>query len=319
MDKKTAIKGMKKSISRFEKMEERIERNSDAICHAQGYPTRIEAAKNLIAAGQYIEDALLPEHIQRRQYIAAELERLSCNIYSLQSFPGTPQSWDSPDYLLSIGGRIIRFHRSDSASWSGKYKAGRWPDSKSITRYAYLLRADASHLTPHTLLTTDGRIEEKQITYEARGNWLTKVVVELLGIPAEPHRGKMHIQLDPHYRIALSRKIANVEIWARTLTGDIYDYCAVRGKDTYHAASPIEAVRGLAAKIAQPGSRKESLDMQYALSLGFCRSGIEQFCDDYNLDPASSYTRLELQSIVARGNGLAEKYESELIKIGIKV
>lgn len=297
----------------------RIEVQGGILCHMHGYATRIEASQQLLADRQYIEDALLPEHISRRKYAAEQFAKLQMYAYDMQSLPITPQTWNDPDYALLIGGRLIRLHRSDSASWSGKYKAGRWPDSKSIARYAYLIREDAAHLTPHTLLTTDGSIEEKKITYEARGNWLLRVVVELLGIQPVPVRGKSHIQLDPHYRIALRRKIGNTEIWERTLSGDVYDYCAVRGKDTYHAATPREAVHGLAQKLAAPGTRREKIDMDYALSLGYCRSGVDQFCEDYQLDAEKSYTRAEIQALIVAGNGRAEKYQRELEKAGFVI
>lgn len=298
---------------------ERIERNGDALCHAQGYKLRTE-----------VPGELLPGHIKYRNEMIARIDKSLRHTYSLSTIPREPQDWNDPNYYLCIAGRTIILHRSDSASWDNP--KSKWPSSTSVTRTAYLMREGWDDLSKPGLLRNarysdsllgmwnNGEgLPERRINYEARGNWLPKVVIALLQIAPERHRGLSHIQLDPHYRISLSRKIAGIEIWRRTLAGETIDYCAVRGKDTYHASTPRAAVHGLSAKLATPGSRREILDMDYTLSLGFCRTGVEQFCEDYNLDSTASYTRAEIQAIVARGNGKAEKYERELAKAGITI
>jgi len=174
-------------------------------------------------------------------------------------------------------------------------------------------------LLRNTDFDRDGFKSERKINYSARGNWIQNIIISLFSIIPERQRGLSHIQLDPHYRVKRIRKIAGIEIWSRTLAGEVVDYCAVQDKDTYHAATPRAAMHGLVLKLATPGSRREILSMDYALSLGFCRSGVEQFCEDYELNPDSAYPRSEIQAIVSRGNGKAKKYERELTKAGITI
>lgn len=298
----------------------RIERNGDALCHAHGYQLRTE-----------VPGELLPNHIQYRTLAPIAIKYITERVYTLNTLPKMPQDWNDPNYFIFFAGRIIQLHRSDSASWDNP--KSHWPSSSTITRTATLLRTGWTDLSDSTLLalteqhmsygyelsTHIRNYTERKINYEARGNWLLRIIVDLLGITPERQRGISHIQLDPHYRARRIRKIAGIEIWQRTLAGEIIDYCAIRDRDTYHAATPREAVRGLAAKLATPGSRREIIDMDYALSLGFCRTGVEQFCDDYDLDCSAKYQRAEIQSLIKAGNGRAEKYSRELIKAGFTI
>lgn len=299
--------------------ESRIKRNDTALCHAHGYLLRNESPGEL-----------MPGHIKYRDMMLEKIEQMLKHTYALATLPRNPQEWNDPDFTLCIAGRTIILHRSDSASWDNS--SSHYPSSTSITRTAYLMREGWEDLSKdglirnaryadnilHTWSDGDGMVE-RTINYEARGHWQQKIIIELFGVTPERQRGLSHIQLDPHYRIKRIRKIAGIEIWQRTLAGEIIDYCAVRGKDTYHAATPREAVKGLAAKLATPGSRREILDMAYALSLGFCHTGVEQFCEDYGIDSAGAYPRAEIQAMVARGNGKADKYERELAKAGIEI
>lgn len=289
---------------------DKIAKNGDILCHTHGYLMRHE-----------IPGELQVSHIKYREALLGAIGKV--RRYDISSLPRTPQDWCSPQYILHIGGRDILLSRTDSASWDNPQS--HYPSSSSITRTASLLPMGWDDVSDTALISLNRtyfsslkNLAEKSINYEARGNWVRKIIIELLNIPAAAKRGYMHIQLDAHYRISKIRQIGKVEIWSRTLAGDVIDYCAMRGKDTYHAAAPRAAVRGLAAKLAVPGSRREILDMDFALSLGFCKTGVEQFCDDLNLNPELAYSRGELQSIVFGSNKeIFNKYVSELSKAGI--
>ena len=304
----------------------RIRKNGEALCHAHGYQLRTEVVGELQL-----------DHILHKKAMLGLIAEASKHTYSLSVIPREPQDWNDSNYYLHIAGRTIILHRSDSASWD---KGSHWPSSTSISRTAYLLRAgwdalDKQALLQSSVITERGDhygsdinrvhnrglrgLVERNISYEARGNWLLKIVADLLQITPERQRGLSHIQLDPHYRITLSRHIAGIEIWERTLAGEVVDYCAVRGKDTYHAAAPREAVHGLAQKLAAPGTRREKIDMDYALALGYCRTGVDQFCEDYGLDAEATYTRADIQALIVAGNGRAEKYHRELAKAGFTI
>lgn len=300
--------------------ENRINLNGNALCHAHGYQLRTETPGEL-----------LPMHIIYRSLAPTAIEYIIEHGYTLDTLPRAPQDWNDPAYYLCIAGRIIKLHRNDNATWDNK--KSHWPSSSTITRTATLLSTGWDDLSKTALLelgnpymsygyeisTFVQNNTERKINYEARGNWILKIITDLLGITPERQRGLSHIQIDPHYRVERIRKIAGVEIWRRTLAGETIDYCAVQGKDTYHTVTPREAVHGLSAKLATPGSRREIIDMDYALALGFCRTGVEQFCDDYNLDCAASYNRAEIQSLIKAGNGRAEKYSRDLIKAGFTI
>ena len=302
----------------------RVVNNGDALCHAHGYQLRTESPGELQLS-----------HVQHQAAMVKLIAEAGKHTYSRSTLPREPQDWNDGAYYLRIAGRTIILYRSDSASWD---KGSHWTSSTSISRSAYLLREGWDDLNKPALLQSSVMVErnsndygsdinrvyghglrglaERSISYEARGNWMLKIISDLLQIAPDRQRGLSHIQLDPHYRISIIRKIAGIEIWSRTLAGEPVDYCAVQGKDTYHAPTQREAVRGLARKIATPGTRREAINMDYALSLGYCRTGIEQFCDDYGLDADKTYSRAEIQALIVAGNGRAEKYQRELAKAG---
>jgi len=228
-------------------------------------------------------------------------------------------SWSHTRIRWEFAGQSIVTVYHQNATWSNK-RSYRYPTSTSSWCTSHLLKTttpgtvEMYKLDTYNILSS---ITDKVITHDLRGNWRNRAIIDLFGVTPEKQKGLSHIQLDAYYRVAKLRTIAGVEIWRRTLAGETMDYCAVIKKDTYHAKTQREAVKGLAAKLAAPGSRRETIDYDYARSLGFCRAGIEQFCDDNNVDIDGKYSRSDIAKIVRERSDKNKQYENELRKVGI--
>lgn len=122
-----------------------------------------------------------------RHKIKLAIERMKK--HTLRSLPLTPQKWNDPDYFVEVGGRVIVLQRREIIKlWKRKHQ---YPSLKNIVRTAYLLREDWDRLDDETLSRNFkedepwhkyniGKIAEKEYVYEARGNWIKRVVLELL-------------------------------------------------------------------------------------------------------------------------------------------
>ncbi len=162
-----------------------------------------------------------------------------------------------------------------------------------------------------------GRKTEKIVNFDGwRGQWLLKAIEEAKIVKSRTYKNKPHrsIQLNKVFQITKIRDIAGVQIWTRTLDNEIYDYCAVKGENTFHAESKKAAVTGLRNKIekAELKAKGSLINLKLANDLGFCNTGIQEFCEDFNLSIKSSYTPQELSEKVVNRIQYFGKYESEL-------
>jgi len=215
---------------------------------------------------------------------------------------------------MRIGDVVYRHNQDEHRSYSTYSKGWHRAHGPAVTissRRVERLEFDASSASAYKV--------SRSIPVDAfRGNYMYHAIAQDLDLAKIKYPKHLRrIQLNEYVMVEPVRTIAGVEIYRRTFALQLVDYCVVAGDDTYHAATITEAIAGLRAKReAQIAHDNEALDMQFALSLGFCRTGVESFCEDYNLDCSSTYTRAEIAARIAAGNGRREKYSAELKKAG---
>mgnify|MGYP001338094570 CR=1 FL=1 len=272
----------------------RIERNADAILRMHGYdpddpntPGREKYRASVRGEWRTLQRSAI-ENI-----LVAQAEHASLNIGDAVY----RHNWDED-----------RSYSRYSKQWHRNHGPAITISNRRIERLEYAAEAPGGYRIAST------------IPVEAfRGNYLINAIARDLQI--EPVKYPKHlrsVQLNPYFVIEHIRTIAGVALYRRTFAGQLVDYCILSNGETYHAPSISEAIAGLRKKRrASADYERQTLDMDYALSIGFCRAGVEQFCDDYGLDCDGAYTRAELKRIVTAGNGRAKKYRAELAKAGI--
>jgi len=153
------------------------------------------------------------------------------------------------------------------------------------------------------------------------GNWFLDAIGRNFGT-TRIEKSLRKAQLHECFSLRKKHDLAGVQIYARVVAGTVYDYCALVGKETYHAATAKSAIAGLRAKReSRIASEREVLTLKNVMrDYNFCATGIRNFCGDNGLDPDSEITRAELRNIVLKNRKLnCEKYSIDLRKVGINL
>lgn len=146
-----------------------------------------------------------------------------------------------------------------------------------------------------------------------RGNVLLAVIKEsgLFTVPTS--KAPMSVRLDKFYDAEPVRQIGHIKLWNRTLLGEHVDYVAVLNGVTYHDSTIRRAVKGLHAKIkAVAKKRDEPISWKLCKELGFCDTGIKEFCDTFNLDVKGTYAPAYIEELVKSDTDKAIPFEREL-------
>jgi hypothetical protein len=148
-----------------------------------------------------------------------------------------------------------------------------------------------------------------------RGNWQLKALLDA-GL-VKPLTGQMHIRLNQACEIKFIGAKGGLKFYARTVKGDLLDYCVVSQMgQTFHAATPRECIKGLALKLQSAERKKEAIiDWVFLKNLGFCRDGVQEFCSVFGFDIKSSVTPAEVYARVKANPGAAQPFERELRKL----
>jgi hypothetical protein len=126
------------------------------------------------------------------------------------------------------------------------------------------------------------------------------------------------VQLNPKMEIIEIANNNGIKIFKRMFARVHYDYCAFSNKTTYHATSIQECVTGWEKKktLSTPGVK--IINMKFLRELGFCSTGIKQFCATNNIDSRDDYTVKELKTIVKKNLRYNKNYYGrELRQVGI--
>lgn len=152
-----------------------------------------------------------------------------------------------------------------------------------------------------------------------RGNFVLNAIEERFGKikKVKPPAGLTTVQLNPKMEVIEIAKSNGFRIFKRLFSGAHYDYCALRDGITYHGATIDRCITGCKKKKSLSKVGAKILNMKSVRALGFCPTGIRQFCNANNLDSHDSYTVEELKAIVNK-NLLYNKtyYGRELKQVG---
>jgi len=149
------------------------------------------------------------------------------------------------------------------------------------------------------------------------GNWAIKALVQSgLVQPVKLPKALKAVQLNTAFDVRLVRTILGVSVYERTLAGCHYDYCALGGDVAYQADTIRDAIKGLHEKTTAKSVAKNS-PITWALckSLGFCDTGIREFCSDFGLSEKGSYSAAQIHDLVKSDLAKSAKYQQELRKV----
>lgn len=153
------------------------------------------------------------------------------------------------------------------------------------------------------------------------GNFMEKAIAAFLRVrKVKCSKELKPIQLADYFKVKETHKINGYRIFERYI-GVLWDYAILDTKTgtTYHAWKKEDLVSGLRAKLqAKIDHETEEITKDTGYRLGFCETGMRQFCSDNNVDFEGVYTRQELRNIVIANRSInCKKYRTELSKIGI--
>jgi hypothetical protein len=220
-------------------------------------------------------------------------------------------SWDSTATYIIFGQNILRVTWDQKSDWDYYSKKYGRPKNTYTNRRVELLTS-YSFGSPVKTYYVEKFIGPFIIDAIASFTGIKKIMVPKHLRP---------VQLNPYFEIELMRDIFGIQIYARSIAGEIIDYCAMRQKMTYHAETVLDAVAGLKVKLqAKADQETQILDYKVARKMGFCDAGIRQFVSDNELDIDGQYTRAELRNIVIKRRQLnVDKYKQELARMGIRI
>jgi hypothetical protein len=148
-----------------------------------------------------------------------------------------------------------------------------------------------------------------------RGNWQMKALIDAKIV--KPKKGQMHIRLNAACDIKKIGVRFGYTFYLRTLKGEPLDYCAVSPLgQTFHAESPSKCIAGIKKKMAAIERRKvATIDWDYLRNLGFCKTGIIEFCDIFGFNPKDRVSPQEVYDRVMASPKLATPFLAELKKL----
>ena len=130
------------------------------------------------------------------------------------------------------------------------------------------------------------------------------------------------VQLNPKMDVLEMTKLGLFRTFQRLFCNTHYDYCVLRDGITYHSKTIEGCFIGWekkkeAATVAKKTNSK-IINMKVCTRLGFCPSGVKDFCVQNNLDSHGEYTVGELKAIVSKNLSTnLWNYKHELKQIGV--
>jgi hypothetical protein len=151
-----------------------------------------------------------------------------------------------------------------------------------------------------------------------RGVWMEEAIISFAGLKKVKSNNK-RIQINDYMTINLIREIGGCKIYSRLLGSIVWGYALEYKGITYHSEKLTDLISGYRFKVANHKKIEgEIISYETGKSLGFCDSGIRQFCADNNLDPDTTMTRADLRNVLVSNRKVnCQKYRTELLQIGI--
>lgn len=124
----------------------------------------------------------------------------------------------------------------------------------------------------------------------------------------------IRLRLNQAYDAKLVETKRGYKIYSRTILGQHHDWIIESPMGmTYHCCDRSKLIAGLHKKIRnQTREISGMINYKKVHSLGFCESGIKQFCTDFDLNIKNAYSPLEIHTRVKQNIEKAAKYLGEL-------
>jgi hypothetical protein len=156
------------------------------------------------------------------------------------------------------------------------------------------------------------------------GNFMEKAIAAFQRIDkVKCPKALKPIQLADYFHVLETKSINGYRLFHRYIGAILWDHAILDTKtgNTYHAYTDDKLIPGLRNKIsAKLEKENELISKQTGFSLGFCQTGMKQFCDDNSIDYEGEYTRSELRNIVIQKRTVnVNRYRNELKRIGIGI
>lgn len=156
------------------------------------------------------------------------------------------------------------------------------------------------------------------------GNFIEKAIAAYFKVGKVKCSNELKsIQLSDFFSLKETNAINGYRLFERHIGPLLWDYAILdtKTKETYHAFEQDKLVPGLRNKLqAKLDHEFETINKATGFALGFCETGMRNFCADNNLDFDGEYSRRYLRNIVIQKREINyRKYRSELAKICINL
>jgi len=282
-------------------------------CGAQGDDVLVENKNKYVNALDFAK-RLLTEHADKQDSM------LITPLSQVQSHTRATYPYRRPQFMLANGilGKVDFDVNEDWDYYSKRYNRPKTDISAKEVQFI-LPQVKYEQGRPGNIIVA--LQTNRQSVERFMGNWFLDALGRQFGM-TRVEKSLRKVQLHECFALRKERSLAGVQIYARVVAGTVYDYCALVGKETYHAATAKSAIAGLRAKReSRVASEREVLTLKNVMrDYNFCATGIRNFCGDNGLDPDSEITRAELRNIVLKNRKLnCEKYSVDLRKVGINL
>ena len=154
------------------------------------------------------------------------------------------------------------------------------------------------------------------------GNFMEKAIAAFFKVgKVKCAKELKSVQLADYFYLNETHQINGYRLFERKIGKLVLDYAIFDTKtgNTFHSYNPETLISGLRAKIqAKLDVEYETITKHTGFGLGFCETGMKQFCEDNGVDFNGEYSRRDLRNIVLQKRELnCKKYRIELKQIGI--
>lgn len=156
------------------------------------------------------------------------------------------------------------------------------------------------------------------------GAFMEKAIAAFFGIEKVKCPKELKpIQLADYVTVKETKAINGYRLFERYIGSVLWDYAILNTHTgtTYHTYNQEQLVSGLRSKLqAKLDIESEEITKQTGYSLGFCETGMRNFCADNNVNFDGLYSRQDLRNIVVATRDINYlKYRIELRQIGITI
>lgn len=150
------------------------------------------------------------------------------------------------------------------------------------------------------------------------GDYVVKAINQLQLGPKKS-KIKLKVRLNKAFDAKLIKELRGYKFYQRTLLGDVYDYVIESPAGAvYHDDDYNNLIKGLRTKVKKIRTKLFKfnssilIDWKLCKQLGFCDTGIEEFCSQFNFNPKNSYDIHEIITRVQQNKKRAAPFIAEL-------